>query len=76
MTGPPPDPSGPWPANGVMRWPIGERLTIRTKAGDVVHGRVVVRARERVWLVGDGGVFTVWTGAILSVIQHDARSRW
>lgn len=75
MTEPPPDPSGPWPANTALYFAVGEHVTLRTKAGDVVTGRVAVRAPERVWIVGDSGTHAVWTGAVLDITHHAVRAQ-
>jgi hypothetical protein len=75
VTGPPPEPSGPWPANTALYFSVGERLTLRLKGGDTVTGTITARAPERVWIVGDGGTFVVWTGAILGITHHEIREQ-
>lgn len=66
----PPDPEGPWPANTALRFGVGYRLTVTTKTGDTFTGTVRVSCPWYLLLVGDGGQLTVWTGSILSIVNH------
>lgn len=70
----PPAPRGPHPPNTFQQYGVGSVLTVRTKSRDTVHGVVRVSAPEFMVLIGESGSWTVWTGSILSVVNHSPRS--
>lgn len=69
----PPAPRGPHPPNTFQTYSVGAVLTVKSKTGDVFTGRVSVSAREYMMLVGESGTLKVWTGSVLSVVNHTPR---
>lgn len=69
MSAPPPAPRTRWPDHP---WPPrhGLVLTVKTKTGDVVTGRVTCSTPDFFILTGDSGAFTIHNGAVLTWTNH------
>lgn len=69
------DPGWSLTPNSILRFRVGRVVTIRTKDGHELCGRVSFSAPERVILAYAGGLHVVFTGAISSYRNHDVSGR-
>lgn len=63
-------------ANAALVFRIGEVIEVKTKRGQLLAGRVSMRAPDCILLVSDEGQMRVATGAILSVCRPDLLPGW